>query len=93
MIEAISDWVDDHVDATIQHIVICAVFIVILGWLFGLMIGTIAGISFGFGFAIGWNTSREVRDAQKGSGFGWRTLLIPDALCLGAFALIMWRIL
>lgn len=77
------DWIDEHISATVQHLILSAVLYAIVMW----PLGNAAGAAFAFA----WNTSRELRDAQKGSGFGWKTLLIPDVAIIVTY-LILARI-
>jgi hypothetical protein len=78
-------WIDDHIPAVWQHIILCwAIFAIALvaAWWDPILAAALV--------AVAWNTSREIRDAQKGSGFGWGVLLLPNISVLAAWAVYRW---
>jgi len=86
--QAIIAWIDEHTNATVQHIALALAWFVVIGgpityfwgWDFG---------NFGAAmWAIAWNSSREERDWEKASGFGWRTFLIPDFVVVVTYLMI-----
>lgn len=77
------DWFDRNIEPWIQHTALgLAVYAPV----------SLLSNDLALGLTFGANSMREIRDWEKGDGFGWRTLLIPDAAFLLAWAIVRWLV-
>lgn len=72
------DWIDRNVEPWVQHTVIGLV---------GFALCSLWSVDLAVGVTVGANSARELTQAEAGEGFGWRTLIFPDAVFI-----IVWLI-
>ena len=84
----IIEWVDKYTSPTLQHTVLSIAWYAAIGLPIWHFLGYTAGNVGGMCWALAWNSSREERDWEKNSGFGRKTLWIPNVVVVAIFMVL-----